>query len=176
VTPFERPVTDSVAKINDEVAVGEDLQFQRQGWRFERVVWVIFTVLIVLDLAGVFGRGPLANAAARSADDAFDVSYERIERSGTPSIMTVKIHSAADDGHVELFMSDSALSDLGLQRVIPAPERTTLGAGGLTYTFPTGALPAVVRFEFEPVGMGIYHLQVGVPRRVPVYLAVAVVP
>jgi hypothetical protein len=176
MTPFERPVTDSVAKINDEVDVDENLDFQRRWWRFERVVWVFFTVVIALDLAGLFGRGPLANASARSADGSFEVAYERIERSGTPSMMTVTLHASGDHGHVELFLSDSALSDLGLQRVIPAPERTTIGAGGLTYTFPTGPLPAIVRFEFEPRGMGVYDLQIGLARHPPIDATVAVVP
>jgi hypothetical protein len=39
---FEKPVTDPVAKINKELAVGEDLAFQRRWWRFEGVVWAIF--------------------------------------------------------------------------------------------------------------------------------------
>jgi len=53
---FETPMTDSVAKIDHELAVGEDLNFQRRWWRFERIAWIIFVLIIVLDLAGAFGR------------------------------------------------------------------------------------------------------------------------
>ena len=60
-------MTDSVAKINEELAVGEDLGFQRRWWRFERGVWIFFVVVIILDVAGLFGRGPLAYASANSA-------------------------------------------------------------------------------------------------------------
>ena len=78
--PVSAPVEDSIARVNDEIAVGEDLDFQRKWWRFENAVWVIFTLIIVLDLCGVFGRGPIAKAERHSADGSIDVKYERIER------------------------------------------------------------------------------------------------
>ena len=170
------PVTDSVAKINDEIAVGEDLDFQRRWWRFEHAAWIFFVVIILLDLAGAFGRGPLANAEAQSADHGVEATYERIERSGTPSMMTVKINDAADSKDVELYISDSAVGGLGLQRVIPAPVSTTIGNGGLTYQFPRGSLPATVRLEFEPVRAGLYHLAVGAPAQAPLRMTIVVVP
>ena len=51
---FSKPVGDSIAKVNNEVAVGENLDFQRKWWRFENFIWIFFTVIIVLDLAGLF--------------------------------------------------------------------------------------------------------------------------
>ena len=59
-----KPVQDSVAKVNDEVAVGEDLEFQRKWWRFENAAWVFFTLIIILDLCGLFGRGPYRQGGA----------------------------------------------------------------------------------------------------------------
>jgi hypothetical protein len=50
--------------VNDEITVGEDLQFQRKWWVFERVIWILFSLILVLDIAGVFGRGPVAKAEA----------------------------------------------------------------------------------------------------------------
>ena len=106
--PFSEPVEDSVAKVNDEVAVGEDLDFQRKWWRFENAAWVIFTLIIVLDLAGLFGRGPIAKAERRSADGTIDVKYERIERTDSPSILTVQFaQSAIQNGKIHLYVSNS---------------------------------------------------------------------
>lgn len=174
---METPVTDSVAKINEELAVGEDLSFQRRWWRFERVMWLIFVLVLILDLAGALGRGPLANAAASSRDHAIEAQYERIERAGTPSMMTVKIKDQpTSQPFIELFISDSAVSGLGLQRVIPAPQTTTLGDGGLTYRFPRESLPAIVRFEFRPVAAGWYHLAVAADGQAPIHVSVAVLP
>ena len=84
-----KPVQDSVAKVNDEVAVGEDLDFQRKWWRFENAAWVFFTLIIILDLGGLFGRGPIAKAERRTADGTLDVKYERIERTDSPSILSI---------------------------------------------------------------------------------------
>jgi hypothetical protein len=112
--PVSTPVEDSVAKVNDEVAVGEDLDFQRKWWRFENAAWVFFTLIIVLDLAGLFGRGPIARAERRSTDGTIDVKYERIERTNSPSILTVQFaQPAIQNGKIKLYVSESMVKELG---------------------------------------------------------------
>ena len=59
-----REIEDSVAKVNGEVAVGSDLDFQRKWWRFERVLWTVLTLIVILDALGFFGRGWFAKAHA----------------------------------------------------------------------------------------------------------------
>jgi len=123
--PVTKPVQDSVARVNNEVAVGEDLDFQRKWWRFENAAWAFFTLIIVLDLAGLFGRGPIAKAERRTADGTIDVKYERIERTDSPSIMTIRFGpSAIQDGKIQLYVSNSLSnrwgpSGLSLRRKTP---------------------------------------------------------
>jgi hypothetical protein len=101
--PFSAPVKDPVLKVNDEIEVGEDLDFQRKWWRFEKVVWVVFAVIIVLDLAGLFGRGRIAKAERRSVDGIIDVNYECIERTDSPSMLSIAFgKSAIQDGKIRL--------------------------------------------------------------------------
>jgi hypothetical protein len=158
------PVQDSIARINHEVAVGEDLEFQRSWWKFERAIWVFFVVLIALDLAGAFGRGPLAHAHMRDPSGALDVQFERVERTGTPSMMTVVFRAGAvSNGAAELFVSDSVVSGLGAQRIVPQPASTRVAADGLTYTFPMSAAHGVVRFELQPSSAGHYQFSIGTP-------------
>jgi hypothetical protein len=153
-TPTE-PVRDSVAKVNDELAVGSDLQFQRRWWKFERGVWIFFTLLIGLDILGVFGRGPLAKARLHASDGSAEVTYERVERHGTPSILTVHFGpGVVEDGKVRLWVSDDLIRDLGNQRVSPQPESSTLEHGGIIYTFPAGAPPLAARFSLQPTSIG----------------------
>ena len=103
---FTKPVENSVAKVNDEVAVGEDLEFQRKWWRFENAAWIVFTLIIVLDLSGLFGRGPLAKTQLQAVDGTIDVKYERIERTASPSIMTIQFGpSAIKDGKIRLYVA-----------------------------------------------------------------------
>ena len=175
--PFTKPVHDTVARVNNEVAVGEDLDFQRKWWRFENAAWVFFTLIIVLDLAGLFVRGPIAKAERRTADGTIDVKYERIERTDSPSIMTIRFGpSAIQDGKIQLYVSNSLVKSLGTQRVIPAPQDTVIGAGGLTYTFPATKPPASVDLALQPSGPGIYDFTINVVGAQPVHAKIVVVP
>jgi hypothetical protein len=174
---FQKPVEDSVAKINDEVAVGEDLVFQEKWWRFERAIWILFTAVILLDLAGAFGRGPIAHGHLASGDSTLAVKYDRIERAGTPTILDVSFGpSAIQNGKVRLFVSESIVTDLGAQRVVPAPDSTEVGNGGLTYTFPASVPPAAVQFALQPSGAGVYPFTLQVPGSQPIHARVVVVP
>ena len=175
--PFSKPVQDTVAKVNDDIAVGEDLEFQRKWWRFENAVWIFFTVVIVLDVAGLFGRGPLAKAELNAADGTMNVKYERIERTDSPSMLTIQFaQSAIKDGKISLYASNSLVAELGTQRIIPAPSVTEVGFGGLTYTFAASKAPATVALALEPAGPGIYEFNLGVVGAAPVHARVVVVP
>jgi hypothetical protein len=175
--PFSKPVEESVAKVNNEVEVGEDLEFQRKWWRFENAVWVLFTLIIVLDLCGLFGRGPIARAERRSADGAIDVKYERIERTDSPSLLSINLGpSAIVDGKIKLYISESLVQGLGTQRIIPAPLETQVGEGGLTYTFPATKAPATVDLALQPAGPGTYPFTISVVGREPIHAKVFVVP
>lgn len=156
---FEKPVEDSVPKINDEVAVGEDLDFQRRWWKFESAMWWIISAVLCLNFAGVFGRGLLAHAEI--SNQSMDVKYERVERTGTPAILKVQFKGAAQaDGRVRLHVSESIVEELGAQRVIPSPLESAIGDGGLTYTFPAEEAPGAVEFALQPPRPGIYRFTI----------------
>ena len=174
---FSKSIDDSVAKVDGEVAVGEDLEFQRKWWKFERAVWAFFSLILLLTLAGVFGRGPVAKAERRTKDESIDVRYDRIQRTSTPSIITVNFGpSAIQNGKVELFVSGSMVKELGAQRVVPSPERTVVGDDGLTYAFPASGLPSSVEFALEPTGPGLHHLTIRVVGLEPVKADIFVMP
>jgi hypothetical protein len=175
--PFTKPVENSVARVNDEVAVGENLDFQRKWWRFENAAWAIFTLIIFLDLSGLFGRGPLAKAERRTRDGTIEVKYERIERTGSPSIMTIGFgQSAIHNGKIQLYVSNSLVKPLGTQRVIPAPQDTIIGDDGLTYTFTASRPPASVDLALQPAEPGVFDFTVGAVGAEQVHGKVGVVP
>ncbi len=170
-------VEDSVSKVEDEVSVGEDLEFQRKWWRFETAVWWFFGLVLLLDLAGAFGRGPLAKAQRRAADGSINVKYERIERTGTPSFLSIQFgQNAIHDGQVKLFVSESIVKELGAQRVVPAPLTTEVGNGGLLYTFPASGQPASVELSLQPTAPGRFEFVMRVPDKAPIQASVVVVP
>jgi hypothetical protein len=175
--PFSTPVKDSVAKVNDEIQVGENLDFQRKWWRFENVVWIFFSLIIVLDLAGLFGRGPIARAERHSPDGTINIKYERIERTDSPSILSIEFGpSAIQDGKINLYVSESLVKGLGTERVVPNPLVTAIGNGGLTYTFAASKVPASVDLALEPSGPGLYDFTIGVVGATPIHAQVFVVP
>ena len=162
--PKTKPISDSVPKINDEIAVGEDLEFQQRWWKFERAIWWLFGVLVILDVLGCFGRGPVANAKLQTPDGSMDIKYERIERLGTPSMMTIQFGgSAIRDGKVELLVSESLVEELGTQRVIPQPAMSKVGNGKILYSFPASTYPATVQLGLAPTRAGMCHLSLEVP-------------
>ncbi len=174
---FEKPVGDSVPMVDGEVAVGEDLGFQRNWWRFERIIWSIFGLLLVLALLGLFGRGYLAKAERRSSDGGLDVKYDRIQRTGTPSMLSIRFGpQAIHDGKIELFVSESLVKELGAQRIIPSPLSTSVGNSGLTYTFRATQPPGIVEFALQPDGPGAFPFLLQLPGSEPVQAKVVVVP
>jgi len=172
---FEAAVGDSVEKINDEVAVGEDLEFQRRWWKFETAMWWIIGAVLILNLSGVFGRGPLAHA--QMSNDDIQVQYERSERTGTPSILKVEFkRQAQQDGKLKLHVSQSVVEELGAQRVIPSPLDSAIGDGGLTYTFSAEKPPGSVEFALQPPRPGIYSFTLQVPGSSALTARVVVMP
>ena len=173
--PGTSPVHDSVEKINDEVAVGEDLAFQERWWRFENAVWIFFLIVLICTFLGLLGRGPLSKGTRQNA--AFTIHYERIARTGTPSMLEVVFApEAIHQNRIQLFVSDSLVKEFGAQRVVPAPAETVTGDGGLTYTFPATQVPAAVKFALQPDGPGIFHFAIGQPGEPPIDARVVVLP
>ena len=162
--PFTSPVEDSVPKVGEgekAIAVGENLEFQRKWWRFERVVWAVFLVILVCDVMGLLGRGWLAKAKATTPELTLD--YERVARAGTPSVMTLTFGDAAiHDGKIRVYVSDSVVKPLGAQRIAPQPAMSMVGDGGITYTFDASRAPAVVQIALEPSFPGVHDFTVKV--------------
>jgi hypothetical protein len=166
-----------ISKVNDEVAVGSDLEFQRKWWRFTHAIWIVFAVMVVADLLGCFGRGPLANAHLRIQDGTMNIKYERIERFSTPSILRIQFgQNAIHDGKLQLWVDESLVKPLGNQRVIPQPLTSAVGQGGVLYTFAVTTLPVSVEFALEPAAPGIYETSLQVPGAEKASLLIFVMP
>ena len=175
--PFRMPVVDSVPKVADDVAVGEDLNFQRKWWKFERIIWSFFILVLLCDVLGLFGRGWLAKAKRSTPDQALTVEYERVERAGTPSVMTLHFGPAAvHNGHIQVFVGNEVIRDLGARRVSPQPATSALTGGGITYTFDSGSTPTIAEIALQPIFPGRHKIRVQLPGTKPVEASVLVLP
>ena len=172
-----KPVEDTVPKINNELAVGEDLEFQRKWWKVERGIWIFFLLLIIADLLGAFGRGWLAKAHRIAADKSLDVTYERVERFNTPSILRVSLSpTIAQNGKAQLWVSESLVKELGNQRVVPQPEQSIVGQNGILYTFPVSGPQMTLEFALTPPSVGSNKISFQAPGHERVDLGIWVMP
>jgi hypothetical protein len=171
------PIEDSVPKVDRKIAVGENLEFQRKWWKFERAIWFFFLLVLIADLLGAFGRGWLSKAHQTDSARTLTLDYERVVRAGTPSIMTFHFGpNAIHDGHIQLYVSDSVVKPLGAQRVSPQPAVSAVGNDGITYTFDATQLPASAQIALEPSFPGRHHFRVQVIGGEPIDATVAVMP
>ena len=172
-----RLVGDTVPKVDDAVAVGEDMTFQRRWWRFENVVWSCFALVLLADVAGLLGNGPLAHVRRESPNHSLVVQYDRIERATTPVTMTVQPGpQALQNGRLVLFVSDTVVKELGAQRVAPQPAVSAIGNGGITYVFPAVGEPASVEFGLQPAAVGLHRIKVGIAGGEQIEARVLVLP
>ena len=161
-TPL-KPVEDTIAKVDDELAVGEDLQFQRRWWKFEKISWSFLALFVLLDAAGFFGRGPLSKSHKHTADGAMRMEYEWVQRYGTPSIVMLHFRPAAvHNGAIQVWVSDSLVNELGNQRIIPQPAISVSGDSGVAYTVPASSEPNSMAFALQPTKIGLHHFIVRV--------------
>lgn len=174
---FQTRVQDTVPKIDGDIAVGEDLDFQRKWWRFERFIWVFFLLVLIADVLGLFGRGWLSKAELHTPDRALTLHYEWVERTSTPSIMTLDFGPAAvHDGHVQVFVSNSIVKSLGAHRIAPEPAVSTIGQDGVTYTVPANAGKMSMEISLMPQLPGEERFEVLIPGSPPLRGTVIVVP
>ncbi len=162
---FDPVSGNEVPKVDNAVAVGEDLRFQERWWSFERFIWIVFALIILADVLGVFGRGWLAKAELHNANSGLDVKYERVQRAMTPSVVSIQFRpTAVHNGNVQLYVSNSMVKELGESRVIPQPERSMIGDGGVLYSFPTeGREPLTVDLELQSSFPGVHPFTLQVP-------------
>src|SRR3954454_22473652 len=175
--PFIKPVRDSVPKVSGDVAVGEDLKFQRRWWRFEGTLWTFFLIILIADLLGAFGHGWLAKGRRSTADQALTLDYERIERANTPSVMTLHFApTAVHDGRVQLFVSQNVVHTLGAARITPQPQVSALTQGGTSYTFPATPASTTVEIALQPSLPGLQHVAVQIPGSDPIRATIFILP
>ncbi len=144
--------------------IDQNLQAQTNDWRAQRVGWAIMLTLVVAGALGVFGRGPLSHATARSPRGDISIDYERFARLGAPFKLTVKVASGSLPAPVRLSISREYLDRMMIERILPRPVSVRARGDLLEYAFElTGgkATRAEVVFEMQPSQAGVNHGALG---------------
>jgi hypothetical protein len=162
-TQESKPAQNSNGLINNELALGDDRDFERIWWRIEIGLWTFLVAVLVLALIGLLGHGPLAYKELSTSDKALEIRYERIAHYKSPAILQVRVHPQVfRDGKAYLHLSRVTVHGMGAQRIIPQPEKSMPDDDGISYLFPPEdpSLPLIVSFALEPSRAGLFRQEV----------------
>lgn len=137
-----------------DLQIGEDYDFQRKEWRFERIGWAVMALVLLAALLGLLGPGPLSNASAGDKGGPLWVDYDRfVQRSAGTRF---EIHAApgtAPDGTLRLWIDRETVGRNEIHSIEPQPEQVTAAGDRLIYDFNVAdpGSETVVHILFEPM-------------------------
>ncbi len=149
-------------RVNDELEVGYDQEFERR-WNIAQNVGLVAMVLFLLVcLSGLLGRGPFSHRTANAPDGSLHVDFEPAAREGTPTQVTLRLANPGDAPMpVSVFVSGKMAEPMGLDRTVPDTEATMVGSKGLVLRFVVAPrqADAKIRLDAMPASAGIVRLQ-----------------
>lgn len=128
-------MASEVKQIGD-LEISEDMEFQERSWRVQRIGWVIILIILVAALLGLFGVGPLSQAAAGNENDPMWVEYDRFSRLLKPTDLAVHIHpEAVQNGEIQLWINRDYLDKVEINHITPTEDSAEILQDGVAYTF-----------------------------------------
>jgi hypothetical protein len=143
-------------------------------------IWIIMGFVLLLAIAGVFGRGPIDHATAADNDNQFRVDYAPVILFRTAAVLTLHLSPslAGSDHLVHVRASEALLAPLQIQRVNPQPAQWGADASGLEMAFrllsATGE--RTVELEIEPGAVGLFDVSIAAGKSPPVSMHELVLP
>ena len=105
------------------IQITQSLSFLKKEWRIQRMGWIVFALIMLLGLLGVFGRG--AYSSRHAGDSRLRIDYERVLRHGAVSDLTVTVGpQPATDSSFRLYVSADYLGKFEIADILPAPVRS----------------------------------------------------
>ena len=99
--------------------------------RARNVFAVLWALILVAALLGLFGTGPLSDA--RTADGPLQAEYERFTRFGTTTELSIE--PGGGEGRTNIAISRAYLHDMVIDDIQPQPEGQTVLPDRIVYTF-----------------------------------------
>lgn len=130
-----------------------DEPFQRVEWLIQRAGWLLWAVVLLAGLLGLFGSGVLSNATAVSPESGIQVSYQRFLRYHQPAELRVTL--AESFAQSKLKLNREFLDSVQIVRIEPEPVDSTLMTDGIEYIFASSESTnsiVLVFFEYERMG------------------------
>lgn len=161
---------DTVSRTED-IEVGCDLDFERRWWRLQRIGWVIFVLLLIAGVLGLFGHGPWSKATANPPGSELRVCYDRLARRETPCILELHLEKAAlTSTEVRIHLNRALVERMQLKEIVPVPVQAEPLADGARFLFriDPSCDSAVIHFSENPTTPGIVDAEITVEGAQPV--------
>jgi hypothetical protein len=135
--------------------VQEDISLQTKLWKGERVGWYVFSAILILTMAGLFGTGPLSTTTTRSASGTLNVEYDKFERNGAANQMVITTR-ADRNGKVWLVINGALFQKFTIESIQPEPSAYESFLNGVRLELtpdPEGWATAYI--GLRPTGLGV---------------------
>jgi hypothetical protein len=133
----------------------EDMQLQRRVWRFERIGWGVLYLFIILTLLGLFSKGVLSKVRTQNDSGSVVVEYQRFERNGTISNLTLRV-KAGKDGTAAIGLDGDFFNNFTIETIQPTPTAARNQGTGVGWVFqPDAEGWATVRLSMHADGVGL---------------------
>lgn len=129
-----------LARVGD-LEISQDLAYERASLRLRRVAAVVWGLVLVAALLGLFGTGPLSDAS--TSDGPLQAEYERFTRFGTTAELSIR--PGGGEGNTNIAISRAYLHDMVIDDIQPQPQGATVLPDRIVYTFDVRP-PAEVKF------------------------------
>lgn len=145
----------------DGLEIEEDIVYQRRFHVFQRVMWALMVIIIVLAVAGLIGPGLAGRSAASSADGRLGVSFYKGVNYMRDS-QVVLVVKGSGKGAVSVWLSRAYLDSVHLTQVLPEPERVTASPARVHFVFDNmHAGELEITFFIQPVSAGWLEANAG---------------
>jgi hypothetical protein len=145
-----------------DLEIDTDMNFQRRSWTVQRFGWVVFTLIILGALFGLFGPGPVSNTTI--GDARLRVEYERFGRLQDSMALVIYIGPGiAQSGAIRLWVDRQYLHGIEVRHVIPDPQLVESDGDRLIYVFHVVKpdQPTSITFHVDPEKVGLHTGQIG---------------
>ena len=137
--------------------IQQDPPFQDREWRIQKVGWVLMALLLISALAGLTGRGPLADA--EQSNGGAVLQYDRITRHFSKTQIRLRLQQPVT-GPLEVWMTRAYLDGLTVDDITPEPDSMSASADRVWFSFSARG-PLLITFQVEPDAMLMRHAEIG---------------
>jgi hypothetical protein len=154
--------------------ISEDRAFQERFWTAERVAWVVFALLIIGAVAGVFGSGgPVASGTVTVGESR--IEYPAVARWEAGDEFSIRLVGEA--GERRLLLSSTFGEAFRIDDVQPQPARVEAVDVGHAYVFPAMSdAPVEIHLDVTPRRPGYATYAIGDGTAPPARLSTFVWP